>query len=271
MACEVVDVIMTQPKQHPQWHRYDQHDQLPGDALQPSQSEPTSQMRPRKQDEQTQGPHAGYRGVESRDGFWQLSKDFKRLARRLLPDGNRQLFEHNDDADCCEHPVHHGRWEEVTQHTCTQETEQHLHDAGDDADRQCHPIRAHVRNGVLACRVSKSLHGSQHDHNEPRCRALDSEFRITDERCDKSTHDSREHTRDRRKTGRHRDAQTEREGDQEYEESRCGILSQIPDEPRCITARNLRIYREQRSTPSLSTPRMSHALQIPHKKNAREV
>jgi hypothetical protein len=166
--------------------------------------------------------------------------------------------------------VHHCRRKEVTKNTCPQQTEEHLHESGDAADRERHPIRVHIRLGILACRVSERLHGPQNDHDQPSRRPLDGEFGIADERRDESADDSREYTRDRRKTRRHRDAKTEREGDQKYEESRCDILRQVPDEPGCITARKLRIDRGERSTPAISIPRMSHALQILHEKKARE-
>ena len=153
------------------------------------------------------------------NGLRQFEKDFQRLRSGFFAQGNRQLLEHNDHADSRKHSVHDRRREKVPQHPRSHQPQHNLHDSRNAPDSQGHPVGVHVGRWHLPCGIAKSLHGSQHDHDQACSRPLNREFGIAKKCGNPRADNRRKHARNRRKSRCHGNPKTQWQRNEKHKKS----------------------------------------------------
>ena len=76
--------------------------------------------------------------------------------------------------------------------------------------------------------VSELGDSSEHDRDEPRSRSTDRQGRLAEERDDGATDDAAHQPGDRRDSRSERDAETERQRDEEHDEARRKVEAGLP-------------------------------------------
>jgi hypothetical protein len=151
--------------------------------------------------------------VERHDAVRHLREQLEGLTRLGARTEERvDLLADDDDADRREHAVDDRGGEHVAERSRAHEREDDLHHAGDDDHRE-RPAVAELRVAVPELR-----HGRERDGDEAGGRTFDRELRAPEEGRGDATDDRREDAGDRREVARHRDAEAERQRDEEDDE-----------------------------------------------------
>ena len=159
-------------------------------------------------------------GIHVRDELGNPGQQLQRLAFRSQAQGDGKLLGDDDDADRGQQSVDGSAREELAEDSRAEEAEQDLQHAGGHADAQGQPVGLQVGRRVAATREPELGDAADRDHDQAGRGPLDGELRIAQRAAHEAADDRREDAGDRRIPAGQRDAEAQRQRDEEDEEAR---------------------------------------------------
>ena len=214
MAVELIHVLMRDIEVNGERGGHEKHEHGARNGLYPAV------LHEETAEEQQQGDSAdeGDFRVQVGDAVRDFRKEFERFAGMGGDaESDVNLLGDDDDADGGEHAVHGGHREEFAEGAEAQRTEKHLEDACQQADGE-------------RLLVSQFLNAAEHNDNHSRSGPLDGKFRVAQEGSEHPSDHGGEDAGNGRHSRRDRDAETERQGDQEDKKARKDIVFPVGGE-----------------------------------------
>ncbi len=191
----------------------------------------------KEQNQQADDPDGQNLGIRLQQLIRNLRQQFQWFALVCSAKRQGELLDHNDDADCSEHPVYGRGRKKVAQLSDAQHAEQDLDDSRRHPHRERHAVGLQIGDRIHSPGVTKGRHSRHHNQNQARGRAFNGELRIAQQRRHKRADNSRQDTGHRWITGGLGDSQAKGQRNQEDQKARHQIVTKIFHEAGTITAR----------------------------------